>query len=153
MRFVLKSVWSIWNLMYILAALLVKFAVIQLIYCGLDGDIRSGSILPQVMAWCLRAPSHYPNQCWFIINKVPWHSPEGIIVRSEYTNQWNKTENCIFKITSTSELNYQSYGFNTLRLRQNGQHFADNSLKCVFLDENVQISIKNFTEVCSSGSN
>ena len=33
-----------------------------------------GSTLAQVMAWCLTAPSHYLNQCWFIISKVQWHS-------------------------------------------------------------------------------
>ena len=31
---------------------------------------RSGSTLAQVMACCLMAPSHYPNQCWLIISKV-----------------------------------------------------------------------------------
>ena len=28
---------------------------------------RSGSVLPQVMAWCRQAPSHYLNQYWLII--------------------------------------------------------------------------------------
>ena len=32
--------------------------------------------------------------------------------------------------------------FNTLRLRQNGRHFPDDIFKCIFLDENVWISIK-----------
>ena len=32
--------------------------------------------------------------------------------------------------------------FNTLRPRQNGCHFADNIFKCIFLNENVFISIK-----------
>ena len=31
---------------------------------------------------------------------------------------------------------------NTLRLRQNGRHFADDVFKCIFLNENVWISIK-----------
>ena len=31
---------------------------------------RSGSILAQVMACCLTAPSHYQNQCWLISSKV-----------------------------------------------------------------------------------
>ena len=34
---------------------------------------RSGSILAQVMACCLTAPSHYLNQCWLIISEVQWH--------------------------------------------------------------------------------
>ena len=32
--------------------------------------------------------------------------------------------------------------FNTLRPRQNGRRFADNTFKCIFLNENVWISIK-----------
>ena len=38
---------------------------------------RSGSILAQVMACCLTTPSHYLNQCWFIISEVSWHSPKS----------------------------------------------------------------------------
>ena len=33
-------------------------------------------------------------------------------------------------------------GINTLRPRQNGRHFADDVFKCIFLNENVWISIK-----------
>ena len=31
---------------------------------------------------------------------------------------------------------------NTLRPRQNGRHFSDDILKCIFLDENEWIAIK-----------
>ena len=31
---------------------------------------------------------------------------------------------------------------NTLRLRQDGRHFSDDIFKCIFLDENIWISIK-----------
>ena len=49
---------------------------------------KSGSTLPQVMAWCLMARSHYLNQHWLIICKGQWHSAEGIIIRrSEITDQ------------------------------------------------------------------
>ena len=34
------------------------------------------------------------------------------------------------------------YFLNTLRPRQNGHHFPDNIFKCIFLNENVWISIK-----------
>ena len=34
---------------------------------------KSGSTLAQVLAWCLTAPSHYLNQCLFIMSKVQWH--------------------------------------------------------------------------------
>ena len=61
------------------------------------------STLAQVMACCLMAPSHYLNQCWLSILEVPWHSSGCIIIRrSEETNQWNKNENCIFIMASTS---------------------------------------------------
>ena len=33
-------------------------------------------------------------------------------------------------------------GINTLRPRQNGRHFPDDIFRCIFLNENVQISIK-----------
>ena len=42
--------------------------------------------------------------------------------------------------SSTTETLLQP--FNTLRLRQNGGHFAEDILKCIFLNENVWISIK-----------
>ena len=35
---------------------------------------RFGSTVAQVMAWCCQAPSHYLNQCWFIITGVLWLS-------------------------------------------------------------------------------
>ena len=35
-----------------------------------------------------------------------------------------------------------SFCLNTLRPRQNGRHFADDIFKCIFLNENVWISIK-----------
>ena len=64
---------------------------------------RSWSTLVQVMACCLTAPSHYLNQCWLIISKVPWHSSEDIVIRRfEVINQYNKIEDYIFKITLRS---------------------------------------------------
>ena len=61
---------------------------------------RSGSILAEVMVCYLMAPSHYLNQCWLSISKVLCHSAEGIMIRSDDTNQQNKIENCIFNISS-----------------------------------------------------
>ena len=80
---------------------------------------RSGSTLAQVMACCLTAPSHYLNQCWLIISKVPWHSPAGNI-------HWK----C-----------WKCHLLNTLRPRQNGRHFADDTFKRIFMNENFRISI------------
>ena len=41
---------------------------------------------------------------------------------------------------------------NILRLRQNGQHFADDIFKCIFLNENVLISIKISLKFVLEGS-
>ena len=40
---------------------------------------------------------------------------------------------------------------NTLKLRQNGQHFADNIFKCIFFNENLWISIKNSLKFVPKG--
>ena len=34
------------------------------------------------------------------------------------------------------------YVFNTLRPRQDGRHFPEDTFKCIFFNENVEISIK-----------
>ena len=39
-------------------------------------------------------------------------------------------------------MRYSAPWVNTLRPRQNGRHFADDALKCIFLNENVWIPIK-----------
>ena len=46
----------------------------------------------------------------------------------------------IFKLVAVTWLN-------TLRPKQNGRHFPDDTFKCIFLNENVRISIK--IDVCS----
>ena len=42
---------------------------------------------------------------------------------------------------------------NTLKPRQNGRHFADNILKCIFLNENVWILIEISSKFGSNWSN
>ena len=54
---------------------------------------RTWSVLVQVMACCLTAPSHYLNQCWVIISEALWHSPEGNFKGNpqeilEWVNEW-----------------------------------------------------------------
>ena len=52
---------------------------------------RYESTLAQVMACCLMARSHYLNQCWRIISKVQWYSPEGNYTRdTSAITQWNQ---------------------------------------------------------------
>ena len=49
----------------------------------------------------------------------------------------NTNYHILHKCTLCSDL-----WFNTLRTRQNGRHFPDDTFKCIFLNENVWISIK-----------
>ena len=51
---------------------------------------KSGSTLAHVMACCLTAPSHYPNQCWLFTRKVQWHSSECNFTRdTSAISHWN----------------------------------------------------------------
>ena len=53
----------------------------------------SRSTLAQVMACCLTAPSHYLNQCWLLISKILWYSPDSNF--TEKTSDiylWNEFE-------------------------------------------------------------
>ena len=59
-----------------------------------------GSTSDQVMACCLKAPSHYLNQCWLIISKAEWHSSKGKFTRdTSAINHWNYLENQAPKIS------------------------------------------------------
>ena len=60
---------------------------------------RSGSILAQVMACCLTAPSHYLNQCWLIISEVQWHSYKDNFTYASTINHWNLFQNCKSRIS------------------------------------------------------
>ena len=48
---------------------------------------------------------------------------------------------CVLHIRSTVKDCYNDT-INTLRPRQNGRRYADDTFKCIFLNENVRISIK-----------
>ena len=67
-------------------------------YCGAIWWDRTWSTLAQVMACCLKAPSHYLNQCWFLISEVLWHSHESNFIASARTSiPYTKFENNTFK--------------------------------------------------------
>ena len=62
---------------------------------------RFCSILAQVMACCLVAPSHYLNQCWVVISGVLWYSPEGNFRGNAQDNySWYEFPNYKLKITA-----------------------------------------------------
>ena len=66
-------------------------------------QVESGSILAQVMACCLVAPSHYLKQCRLLICKVLWHSTESNFAMSAQAMiLYNEFGNYTFKIIATS---------------------------------------------------
>ena len=58
----------------------------------------------------------------------------------------------IMRIPPTYSIKYKSHIFNTLRPRQNGRHFPDDIFKCIFLNENVRISIEVSLKFVPKGS-
>ena len=97
---------------------------IALIWMSLDFT-DGQSTLVEVMACCrqatsLAAASHYLSQCW----------PKSL---SPNVVTWPKWVNNIPQ---------DWFSFNTLRPRQNGRHFADNVLKCNFLNESYEFRLK-----------
>ena len=52
---------------------------------------------------------------------------------------------------STRYAMYQWLALNTLRPRQNGRHFPDDTFKRIFLNENIRISTKNSLTVVPKG--
>ena len=48
--------------------------------------------------------------------------------------------------------NHKYHHLYTLRLRQNGRHFADNTFKCIFLNENIRILFEISLKFVPKGS-
>ena len=64
---------------------------------------RTGPTVVQVIACCLKAPSHYLNQCWHFINKVQWHSSDGNFTEdTSVNNHSNQFEYFLYKISFKS---------------------------------------------------
>ena len=83
------------------------------------------------------------NRCWLIIIGDLWLSPKANFIGSaQDINSWNEFEKYTWEITSISLRGQWVDGFNRLRVKQNGHHFADDILKCIFLNENIWIWIK-----------
>ena len=83
-------------------------------------------------------PIHHLNQCWPIIN---WSI--GNIF------QWNANQNNFYSMKCIWNVIYKMVAISSrphcvdiLRPRQNVRHFPDDIFKCIFVNDNVWISIK-----------
>ena len=91
------------------------------------------------MACCLMAPSHYLNES---VRLCDIHlAKSNFVVRDQATTctLYDEFEEYKFRITAISA---RVQWVNTLRQRQNGRRFADDTFKPIFLNENIRISIK-----------
>ena len=102
-------------------------------------------------------PSHYLNQCWFIANQILRNNIQWNFNRKlNIFIQENAFQNVVCKMVTILSwpqcVNWKSSSYeiiihgewaigvvNTLRPRQDGRHFPDDILKCIFLNENIWI--------------
>ena len=81
-----------------------------------------------------------PNQCWHLINEVPWYSPmRGVTDNSKATLLHNEIENCTWEIVATS-----LRGANELRtnMRINRTRWSTD-LKFIHSQQGAQIPLKS----------
>ena len=79
-----------------------------------------------------------------------WQGTKGTAVDGSFMTmpmnlQWPQWDGWIYQIVTgvTSDVDVPwTHPVNTLRLRQNGRHFADKIFKCIFLNENVWIMVR-----------
>ena len=111
------------------------------------------------MACCLMAPSHYLNQCWFIISEDLCHSPKHYLdqcwfipsIGTYAIHPKGKSTWMVIKVITTVHLKLHlrtkvmspwGQWVNTLRPRQDGRLFPDDIFKCIFLNENAWILLE-----------
>ena len=88
---------------------------------------KSGTTLAQLMASCLTTPSHYLNQCWFIIEGVLWHFTRNAheLIRNMCSKitlltHWDRvTHICVGKLTIIGSDNGMSPGRRQAIIRTN----------------------------------
>ena len=93
------------------------------------------------MAWCHQATSYYLGECCHVVSIS--HSYLTILVMRLIfwdCSQWWHI-NWIIRNKFQWKFQCKKKYFSSLRLRQNGRHFAGNTFKCIFFNENVRILI------------
>ena len=70
------------------------------------------------------------------------YGSSSMIISQHWFRWWLGTKQTTSPDSKTTQITAASGGLNTLRLRQHGRRFADDTFKCIFLNENIRISIK-----------
>ena len=76
----------------------------------------------------------------FISNRCRSSSP--VVTPTKYEIDWKNELNGVSQRSTIISWSVSELRVNTLRPRQNGRHFADDILKCIFFNENVWILIE-----------
>ena len=87
------------------------------------------------------------NQCWFIVDWTPRNTFQwNVIKNTDISHVICKMVFILFRPQCVNSL-----WLNSLRPRQNGRYFADDTFKRILLNENVRIWIKNSLKFVPKG--
>ena len=79
--------------------------------------------------------------CW-MYSHICQGNAVSILRWHEWHFRFYQTTPFCLSDSSTFTKTIEFHTFNTLRPRQDGRHFPDDHLKCIFLNENIWISLK-----------
>ena len=109
---------------------------------------ESGSTLAQARACCRSATRHYLNQRWLILWSILYSLATNIYSALQLSGKWWLLNTTCLNITFGIAWRYwvanvgSDLSFHTLRPRQRGRHFADDTFRHISLNEDVRNSIE-----------
>ena len=98
----------------------------------------------------LEIPQFYTKPSMYATFIKHFHRGKVLVLRPDYSRRITSLHSCIARSSSTmiligwdrQVLFFHNVSLNTLKPTPNGRHFPDDIFKCIFLKENVWISIK-----------
>ena len=104
-------------------------------------------VWPQRRPHVSRAVDWWPAKPFLAVWSVRWHQTGPGIENNGHILTLCKLHSLesfqgFFLVLDYSQNSPIAISFNTLRPRQNGHRFADDTFRCIFMNENVRISIK-----------
>ena len=117
-----------------------------LTYCQLDlwNNIRWSMKQTQTFPFKIMYLKMWLMINWTLMNKLHWNLNKN-------TNIFFHENVFEYVVCELLVILFKPQYVNTLRPRQNGRRFADDTFKCIFLNENVRISIKISLKFISKG--
>ena len=122
--------------------------VVSTVYSGADHRKHQSSASLAFVRGIHRWPVNSPHKGPVTWKMFPFDDVIMIVALSPgpqcINNWWNTTSVCVIAGQGPSAVQDHEIevSVNSLRPRQNGRHFTDNIFKCIFLNENLRISLK-----------